>query len=83
MLGGAIPPSVPAQAAEAARATLGGALAAAAELPRSLGSELASSAESAFLEGVRLCAWISTFGSLALAVFAWFALRGARQQAIE
>jgi DHA2 family multidrug resistance protein-like MFS transporter len=83
MLGGAVPPSVPAEAAEAARSTLGGAIAAAAELPRSLGSELVSAAESAFLEGVRLCAWVSTFGALALAVFAWFALRGAREQAIE
>jgi DHA2 family multidrug resistance protein-like MFS transporter len=83
MLGDALPAGVPAEAAEAARSTLGGAIAAAAELPRSLGSELTHAAESAFLEGVRLCAWVSTFGAIALAVFAWFAFRGARAQAIE
>jgi DHA2 family multidrug resistance protein-like MFS transporter len=83
MLGDAVTRSLPAEAAEAARATLGGAIAAAAELPRSLASELTLAAESAFLEGVRLCAWVSTFGALALAVFAWFALRGAREQVIE
>ena len=54
---------------------LAGALTAANGLPDTVARALASSAEAAFLDGLRICAWVSTFGAVALAVFAWRALR--------
>ena len=70
-----VPASVPPDAAEAARSTLAGALSAAKEMPESVAQGLTISAETAFLDGLRICAWVSSFGALALAVFAWRALR--------
>jgi DHA2 family multidrug resistance protein-like MFS transporter len=71
----AIPASVGADTAEAARATLAGAMDVARELPGRAGPELAQTAKSAFIRGLQLCAAISTVGSLLLAVFAAIALR--------
>jgi DHA2 family multidrug resistance protein-like MFS transporter len=73
-----IPPSVPPDAAEAARATLGGAVAAAAQLPGQLGRALVDAAREAFMQGLRVTAAISVIGSLALAVFTVVTLRNTR-----
>ena len=69
------PAGVPPQALEAARATLGGAVAAASELPAELGAQLTDVARAAFIKGVQLGAAISTVGAIALAVFAAVSLR--------
>ena len=74
-LAGAIPDSVAADTAETARATLGGAMDVARELPGQVGPELAQAAKAAFMRGLQLCAAISTAGSLLLALFAGIALR--------
>jgi DHA2 family multidrug resistance protein-like MFS transporter len=75
MLADASLPEVPPEAFAAAMATLGGALAVAAELPAEIGGELIRTARLAFLAGVRLCAAISTVASLALALFVITRLR--------
>ena len=81
MLGDALPTGVPVQAADAARATLGGAVVAAGQLTPPLGAELTRAAQTAFIAGLRFCAAISAIGSLALGVFAGVALRGTRPAA--
>jgi len=81
----AIPPNVPAEVARTAAATLGGAVEVAGHLAADAGDALRSAARNAFVEGMRLCAAISAIGSLALALFAWFAFRhrGASPEATE
>jgi MFS transporter, DHA2 family, multidrug resistance protein len=83
MMSDAVPAGVPAQATEAARATLAGAVTAAAELPGRLGPELTEAAQTAFIKGIQLCAGISTVGSLALAVLVVVTLRQARAGSSE
>jgi DHA2 family multidrug resistance protein-like MFS transporter len=78
MVGDALPPSISPEVAEAAKATLGGAMATAAQLPGELGTTLTDAARAAFIRGVRVCAVISAMGSLALAAFVWVALRKGR-----
>ncbi|MGQ0538391.1 MAG: MFS transporter, partial [Gemmatimonadaceae bacterium] len=78
VLADAVPAGLPGAAAEAARATLGGAVAAAAELPGRLGTELVAGAREAFLQGLRLVAAISVVGSLGLAAFVAATLRHVR-----
>jgi MFS transporter, DHA2 family, multidrug resistance protein len=73
----AIPAGLPPDAAEAARATLGGAVAAAGQLPGQLGPALVDAAREAFIRGLQATAAISVVGSLALAVFTVVALRNA------
>jgi DHA2 family multidrug resistance protein-like MFS transporter len=75
---GAIPEGLSSEAAEGARGTLGGAIAAAAELPSALARQLSLVATDAFVEGLRICAAISAVASLALAIFAAVMLRGKR-----
>jgi DHA2 family multidrug resistance protein-like MFS transporter len=70
MMDGAVPPGVDAQAAEAARATLGGAMDVASGLSESARTALESSARAAFIRGVQICAAIGALGSIAMAVFA-------------
>jgi DHA2 family multidrug resistance protein-like MFS transporter len=74
-LGGAIPAGVPPEAAEAARGTLGAAIAVSEHLPAETAAELVRTARAAFVQGFRLCAAISVLGSLALAVFVGVLLR--------
>jgi DHA2 family multidrug resistance protein-like MFS transporter len=74
----AVPAGVPPDAAEAARATLGGAVAMAGQLPGQLGPPLVDAAREAFIRGLRVAAAISVVGSLALAVFTVVALRNGR-----
>jgi DHA2 family multidrug resistance protein-like MFS transporter len=78
IIGDAVPAGIPADAAEAARATLGGAVAVAGQLPGQLGSALVDAAREAFIRGLRLTAAISVAGSLALAAFTILALRKPR-----
>jgi len=75
------PAGVPPQALEAARATLGGAVAVARELPADLAAQLTAVAQAAFIKGVQLGAAISTAGSLLLAVFVAVSLRHTRRSA--
>jgi DHA2 family multidrug resistance protein-like MFS transporter len=64
-----IPASLPAVEAEAARSTLGGAVAAAGQLPADQAQLLIDAGRSAFLSALQLCASISVVGSLVLAIF--------------
>jgi MFS transporter, DHA2 family, multidrug resistance protein len=77
-VGDAIPAGVSPQAAEAARDTLGGAIALAAQLPGELGSALIEAARDAFTKGVHLAAAISAVGTIGLAVFVALALKQVR-----
>jgi MFS transporter, DHA2 family, multidrug resistance protein len=74
-MAGAVPPEVPAAAALEARATLGGAVAVAGQLPGPLGGPLIDAARAAFVRGIQVCAGISTVGALGLAGLAAFGLR--------
>jgi DHA2 family multidrug resistance protein-like MFS transporter len=69
---------VPPAAADAARDTLGGAIAVAAELPAQVGDALVAAARDAFIRGMQLTAAISAVGTAALAVFVAVALRRER-----
>jgi len=66
---GAVPTGIPPEAAEAAKGTLGGAIATAAQLPDQLGAALLAAARIAFIDGLHVTAAISAVGSIALAIF--------------
>ncbi|MEU2868042.1 MFS transporter [Streptomyces olivoreticuli] len=72
------PTGVPESAAADAHDSLGGAVEAAAALPRATGDALLSSAQDAFVEGLRIASGIGAAVLLATAVAAWFLLRGQR-----
>jgi DHA2 family multidrug resistance protein-like MFS transporter len=74
-LGNTLPADVPAEAATAARDTLGGAVSAAGQLPGELGVDLIDAARMAFTDGLRLTAAISAVLSLGGAVLALVLLR--------
>ncbi|MSQ09669.1 MAG: MFS transporter, partial [Dehalococcoidia bacterium] len=74
-MGGALPGELLAESAGAARDTLGGAMAVAAELPAGIGSELAALAQGAYLQGMHFAAWVAALGCLVLAGFVLAALR--------
>jgi DHA2 family multidrug resistance protein-like MFS transporter len=78
MMTGAIPSGLSADAVQASQATLGGAVATAAQLPGHVGPALIDAARDAFMEGLRLTAAISVVGSIALAIFAALLLRKVR-----
>jgi DHA2 family multidrug resistance protein-like MFS transporter len=61
--------------AGAARATLGGALAAARQLSASEGAVLIDASRGAFISALQLCAGISVAGSLLLAAFVMTTMR--------
>lgn len=73
----AVPSGVPPEAAEAARATLGGAVAVAEQLGGQLGVELLATARAAFAQAFRLAAAISAVIALLLAPVAGVLLRRA------
>ena len=77
MIAGALPAGLAPDTAEAARATLAGAIGAATDLPGEAGGRLASTARAAFMRGVHLCAAISTAGAIVLAALVTFTLRKA------
>jgi MFS transporter, DHA2 family, multidrug resistance protein len=68
-----IPAGVPADSAEAARDTLGGALAASRDLPAVLGADLLDVAREAFTQGLQVVAFVSAvvaaFAAVGVAVF--------------
>jgi DHA2 family multidrug resistance protein-like MFS transporter len=70
-----IPPEVPADAATAARDTLGGALAVAAELPDRIGGALLAAAREAFSESLVLVALICALIAAGTAIMAGTVLR--------
>ena len=74
----ALPSGIPPEAAETAKATLGGALEVAKQLPGQLGPALVDAARDAFMQGLRITAAISVVGSLGLAAFAGVMLRRVR-----
>ncbi|MBT2385194.1 MFS transporter [Streptomyces sp. ISL-11] len=74
--GFATPTGVPAGVAADAHDSLGGAVEAAAELPGATGRELLTSAQDAFVEGLRIASGVGAVVLLATAVAAWFLLRG-------
>ena len=71
----ATPAGVPLAAAEAARGTLGGAVAAAARLPDRIGAELLEAAREAFTRSFELAATINTVLAVATAIVAAVLLR--------
>jgi MFS transporter, DHA2 family, multidrug resistance protein len=74
-IAGAVPAGVPPQAAAAARDTLGGAVAAAAQLPDQLGQALLAAARQAFTQGLHLAFAVSAGAAIAVAVLAVVLLR--------
>jgi len=76
-----IAPSLTGHDAEAARATLGGAVAAAGQLPPDQAQLLIDAGRGAFITALQVCATISMAGSLALAVFVAVSLRHVRRAA--
>jgi MFS transporter, DHA2 family, multidrug resistance protein len=70
-----IPAGVPPDAADAARDTLGGAVAAGEKLPDPLGSELLDAARDAFTQGLQVAALTSAVIAAATAVLAAVLLR--------
>ena len=74
----AVPEGVPTAAADAARDTLGGALAVADQLPEGLGSALAETARFAFTEGLQLTAAVGAAIALSMAFLVVTLLKNAR-----
>jgi DHA2 family multidrug resistance protein-like MFS transporter len=78
IVGDALPATVSPEIADAAKATLGGALATAGQLPAQLSATLTDAARAAFMRGLEVCVWISAIGTMGLAAFAAIALRNVR-----
>jgi len=74
-VGAELPSTVPVAAAEAARDTLGGAVAVASQLPAELGAAVLEVARQAFVAGMHLTAGIAAVVALGLAVLALVSLR--------
>jgi MFS transporter, DHA2 family, multidrug resistance protein len=71
----AVPSEVPAAAADAARDTLGGALAAAQGLPAESASALMDAARDAFTQGLHLATMTGAFAAVAIATLVYIKLR--------
>lgn len=78
-----LPPAVPAEAAAAARDTLGTALAVAAELPAELGAIVARAAQDAFVLAMQLTSGFAAVVTVALALLTVYALRAHRLPASD
>ncbi len=78
-----LPATVPAEAVEAARDTLGSAAAAAAQLPGDLGAAVLAAAREAFVVGIQLSSAIAAGIGLALAVLTLAVLHKQRPTALE
>lgn len=74
----AIPAGLPAEASEAARGTIGGAVAMARQLPAEPGTALLGAAREAFIQGLQLSATISAVVLMAACLVAVAALRQVR-----
>lgn len=79
----AVPPGIPAEAARIAAATLGGAVAEAAQLPADVAGSLLVTARAAFVQGMQLSALTAMLGLIATALMALVLLRGAPPAASE
>jgi DHA2 family multidrug resistance protein-like MFS transporter len=82
-LSAGLPEGIPAEAAEAARDTLGAAVSAAEQLPDALGAALLDVARAAFVEGLHLVAAISAAVAIAAALLVLFTLRNVRSAEAE
>jgi DHA2 family multidrug resistance protein-like MFS transporter len=80
-IAGTLPASVPAEAAEVARGTIGGAVSVSGELPDALGAELLGSAREAFAQAFGTTAAISAVIAIGVAVLAAVLLRQAHEHA--
>jgi MFS transporter, DHA2 family, multidrug resistance protein len=78
-----LPAGVPAEAAAAARDTLGSAVAVAGELPGRLGAAVLQTAREAFVQGMQLSSAIAAVVAVGLAVFALVMLRDRPAPATE
>jgi MFS transporter, DHA2 family, multidrug resistance protein len=76
-----IPPGMPAEAADAARDTLGGALAIAQTLPNELASALVAAAQTAFVDAIHVVAAVAAIGAVVTAIGAALALRSVAARA--
>jgi MFS transporter, DHA2 family, multidrug resistance protein len=74
----AIPSGVPPQAAEAARSTLGGAMAVAQQLPDHLGAALLGPAHQAFMQSMQRVTLVCAVVAIATAILVVILLRGVR-----
>jgi DHA2 family multidrug resistance protein-like MFS transporter len=79
----ALPAGIPADAAAAARDTLGGAVGIAHELPAQLGTTLLGVAQDAFVVGMQVAAVLSGVIAIGVAMFAISALRTVRAPGAE
>jgi DHA2 family multidrug resistance protein-like MFS transporter len=77
----AVPAGVPPGAADAARDTLGGAVAVAGQLPDTLGAALLDAAREAFTQGLHLAFAVSAAAAAAVAVLAAVLLHRQRARA--
>jgi DHA2 family multidrug resistance protein-like MFS transporter len=69
-LGRFVPEGVPPQAADAARDTLGGAVAVSAQLPPEIGAALLATAQGAFVHGIHVVAVVTAIVALVVAIAA-------------
>lgn len=79
----AVPPGVPPEAADAARGTLGGALAASSLLPEEFGEALLGTAREAFTQGLRLTALVAAATVIFTALLAALVLRRGTPPGLE
>jgi DHA2 family multidrug resistance protein-like MFS transporter len=79
VMANALPPAIPPDAVDAARGTLGGAIAVAGQLPDHLSAELLSTARSAFTQALELSAVISAAVVLAAAMMTMVLVKRASQ----
>jgi DHA2 family multidrug resistance protein-like MFS transporter len=70
-----LPPGLPADVVDAARDTLGGAVAIAQTLPETLGAMVVAVAQVAFIDALHFVASVATIGAVATAIGAAVALR--------
>jgi MFS transporter, DHA2 family, multidrug resistance protein len=77
----ALPPGVSPEVAAAVQKTLGGAVVAAQQLPDQLGAALLNTAHQAFVEGLRLNAFVGVVGFTGLAILTMTMLRHIRPHA--
>jgi DHA2 family multidrug resistance protein-like MFS transporter len=80
-VGGSLPASIPDAVAEAARDTLGGAIAAAEQLPEALGAIVVQVAMASFVQGMQVAAIISAVTAVGVAILVLATLRDARPPA--
>jgi DHA2 family multidrug resistance protein-like MFS transporter len=80
-VGGSLPASIPDAVAEAARDTLGGAIAAAEQLPEALGAIVVQVATASFVQGMQVAAIISAVTAVGVAILVLATLRDARPPA--